>query len=240
LSVRSSDLIDLGYVGADRGLAYFKLNVSFLSALAKVGQRIDDNTVQVHLDRVVLEPVGDQAAVVVHIPLLRRDGDPLLVLRPLLGVILSYFSGRCLYPTVQQVGADHKARPPLARLAVDNCHVVRVILQPPIHIFTERSNLSELWRVVIVKGKGGNTRMELGDIVGALRAKVVDFVMVLVLLLQELYHVVHRVSVDTLQVLARKPHRDNTIADISEIKVEAIFDKSVLFFRHQSFDIRHI
>ena len=64
---------------------------------------------------------------------------------------------------------------------------------------------------MIVKREGGDTRVELGDVVGSLRTKIVDFVSILMPHLQELHHVIHRVPVHCLQVLAREPHRYNTI-----------------------------
>ena len=53
---------------------------------------------------------------------------------------------------VQQVGADHDARAPLPCLAVDGGHMIVVLAQPLVEVFTERLDELQLRGVVVFKG----------------------------------------------------------------------------------------
>ena len=48
-----------------------------------------------------------------------------------------------------------------------------------INVLAKRFHLSELWGVVVIKGVGGDSVVELLNIVRAFRAQVVDLVVVL-------------------------------------------------------------
>ena len=130
--------------------------------------------------------------------------------------------------TVEEIRADHETSSTLPSFTMNHGDILLVILQPPAHILAERSHLTnqrlvlyqpirseyyltKLWRIVIIKWVDCDSRVELGDVIGPLGAEVVDLVVVLVLLLQELNNITHRVPVDGLQIFTGKPHGNDAI-----------------------------
>jgi len=75
--------------------------------------------------------------------------------------------------------------------------------------------------------------MELGLVVDLLGAEVVDHVVVAVLLVQELLDLVEGVSVKGFKIFCRKSHRDDSVADVGQVQVVAIFDVAKLLLAHQ-------
>lgn len=98
---------------------------------------------------------------------------------------MTSFSPNCLlgiitFPNVNQETRNHGARPALARLAVNDSHVVRVALQPGVDVGTELTNDVERGRGVVGHRVVGHAVVEEGGAIlrpgGSGRAKVVDFV----------------------------------------------------------------
>jgi hypothetical protein len=54
--------------------------------------------------------------------------------------------------TVEQIAADHDTCSAFSGLAVDGGDVAVVLRQPGVNIFTEWTDVREVWRVVVVKG----------------------------------------------------------------------------------------
>lgn len=183
-------------------------------AAHEVRHRIEDELLDVHGDGRVVQVAPHQPLVVPHVPHLAGDRHALLVLRARLAVVAEGVIGAGEHAAVQQVAADHGAGATLARLAVHRRHVAGVLRQPLLDIVAEWLDGVDLGGVVVVEGEHLHPVLELGLVVAALRAQVVDVVVVQVFLLQELDHVVDVVAVDTLDVGRRVAHGDDVVRDI--------------------------
>lgn len=53
---------------------------------------------------------------------------------------------------------------------------------------------------------------------------------------EEVLHVLHRISVHSLQALTGEPHSYNSWSDVGKVKIEAALDESPLIFGYQSLD----
>lgn len=56
------------------------------------------------------------------------------------------------FPPVEEIGADHDSGASLPGLTVDGCHVIVVLAEPLVQVFTKRLNQLQLRRVVVFKG----------------------------------------------------------------------------------------
>ena len=100
------------------------------------------------------------------------------------------------------------------------------------------TKLTELWRIVIIKGIHADSPLELLGIIIALRAQVVDFVAIFVFLLQEHLDLVHRVPEHGLQAGTRggKAHGNDPVSDVGQVQIVPIVHISSLILAHQVFD----
>lgn len=140
---------------------------------------------------------------------MRRNRHPLAVLGPRLPVEAESVLGRGELPAVQQVAADHRPRPALARLAVHDGDVGVVEHQPLVDVLAERFYELDFGRVVVVEREYPHPAVELGDVVATFRTQVVYVVVVLVLRVEEFDDVVDMVAVDALYAGGGVTHRDD-------------------------------
>ena len=105
----------------------------------------------------------------------------------------------------------------LAGLAVDGRHVVLVLPQPGLHVSAEGENLAELGRGVIIEGVDGDSAVEFLYVVTSFRAQVVNFVVVLVPLLQKPLDVIQRVSVHAFHAFGRVAHSYDIVHYIAQV-----------------------
>ena len=85
---------------------------ALLLATAHLGERVDHDAGEVHLDRVVLETLGPRlppalghGGVVVHVAPLTGDGDPLAVIGPHAGVVGQHLV--CSLAHAAEIGKDY-------------------------------------------------------------------------------------------------------------------------------------
>lgn len=55
-------------------------------------------------------------------------------------------------PPVEEIGADHDSGAPLPGLTVDGCHVIVVLAEPLVQVFTKRLDQLQLRGVVVFEG----------------------------------------------------------------------------------------
>lgn len=169
-----------------------------------------------------------------NVTALARNRHPLLVGGSLRSVKVKNALGVVHQAAVQKVAANHDPRPAFSGLAVNGGHVERVLGQPRLHVFAEGPDEREGRWVVVVEGVVFDAAVKLPGVVDLLGAEVVDFVVILVLVVEKLLNLVQRVSVEGLQVLGGVPHGDDAIADVGEVEVVTIFDVSQFLFTDQS------
>lgn len=76
----------------------------------------------------------------------------LLVPCPDFPVKIKRFLGVQEFPPVEEIGADHDSGASLPGLTVDGCHVIVVLAEPLVQVFTKRLNQLQLRRVVVFEG----------------------------------------------------------------------------------------
>lgn len=183
-------------------------------AAHEVRHRVEDEFLDVHGDGRVVQVATQQLLVVANVPHLAGDGDAFLVLRARFAVVAEGVVGAGEHAAVQQVATNHGAGAAFACFAVHRRHVALVPRQPLLHVVAERLDGVDLGGVVVIEGEYLHPVVELGLVVAALRAQVVDVVVVEVFLVQELDHVVDVVAVDALDVGCRVTHGYDVVRDI--------------------------
>lgn len=76
----------------------------------------------------------------------------LFVPRPDLSIKVQSFLGLLEFPAVEEIGADHDPSAALPGLTVDGRHVIVVLAEPLVQVFTKRFDELQLRRVVVFEG----------------------------------------------------------------------------------------
>lgn len=89
--------------------------------------------------------------------------------------------------------------------------VLRICEEPFVNAVAERLDELDFGRIMVVEGEHSNSVVELGDVVAALGAQIVDVVVVLVLRLEQLVDVVDVVAIHALNVRSWITHCDDVV-----------------------------